>query len=156
MKEKAKAKVKKKPGPKPKNPGGRPRKITEAVLHKLEEGFLMGLTDRECCLFADIVPSTLYNYCQEHPEFLERKELLKEDLKIRAKMNIEEAIKDHKNSSLSQWYLERKSKDEFSISQKIEHSGEMTTKQEVKHDLSKLTTDELKQFMQLLNKTEGE
>lgn len=39
--------------------------------------------------------------------------------------------------------------------QTIEHSGEMTTKQEIKHDLSKLDTKELKALKQLLSKTEG-
>lgn len=152
-----KEKQEKKPGrPKKKNPGGRPKSIDDKILAKLEEGFLIGLTDRECCLYANINPSTLYRYCEENPDFSERKEMLKEQPKIKAKMNIIESINKYKDTDLSKWYLERKSKDEFGAKQTIEHSGEMTTKQEVKHDLSKLTTDELKQFMQLLNKTEGE
>lgn len=138
-----------------KSNAGRPRKITEAVLRKLEEGFMIGLTDRECCLYADIGPTTLYEYCQENPEFANRKEILKEQPKIKAKMNIIQAMYKYKDTDLSKWYLERKSKDEFGTKQTIEHSGEMTTNSKIEHDLSKLTTDELKQFMQLLNKTEG-
>lgn len=55
----------------------RPRKITKETVQKLEEGFLMGLSDREACIYADIAVSTLYNYCKKHKEFSERKELLK-------------------------------------------------------------------------------
>lgn len=153
--EEKKKKTPKKAAPKKKNVGGRPKVIDENVLAKLEEGFLIGLNDRECCLYADINPSTLYRYCEENPEFSERKELLKEQLKIKAKMNIQQAITTHEDSDLSKWYLERKSKDEFGIKQTIEHSGEMTTKQEIKHDLSKLSTQELKEFKKLLSKTEG-
>ena len=52
---------------------GRPRKITEEVVGKLEYGFLMGLSDGEACVYADIAVSTLYDYCKKHKEFSERK-----------------------------------------------------------------------------------
>lgn len=39
---------------------------------------MLGLSDRECCLYADIGESTLYDYCKENPDFSERKEALKE------------------------------------------------------------------------------
>lgn len=87
--------------------------MTDEVIRKLEEGFIKGFSDRQACLFADIAPSTLYKFCQEHPEFSERKELLKEQLKLRAKMNIAAALNEG-NLSLSQWYAERTMKDEFS------------------------------------------
>ena len=32
----------------------RPRKITKETVQKLEEGFLMGLSDREACIYAVI------------------------------------------------------------------------------------------------------
>ena len=40
----------------------RPRKITKETVQKLEEGFLMGLSDREACIYADIAVSTLYDF----------------------------------------------------------------------------------------------
>lgn len=101
------------------NKVGRPTVMTKYVLDKLEMLFAKGLTDREACLIADINPSTLYNYCNENPEFLERKELLKEKVKIKAKLNVEEAIESG-DVDLSKWYLERKAKDEFSVKQMIE------------------------------------
>ena len=105
------------------NKVGRPTVMTDDVLDKLEMLFAKGLTDREACLIADINPSTLYNYCNDHPEFLERKELLKEQIKTQAKLNVAEAI-EKKDIDMSKWYLERKAKDEFSTKQEI--SGDIS------------------------------
>ena len=95
-----------------KNKGGRPTVMTIETIGKLEEAFLSGATDKEACFYADIHPDTLYVYCKENPEFSLRKEALKDSPKLRAKMNIVEAIQGG-DKPLSQWYLERKAKDEF-------------------------------------------
>ena len=71
----------------------RPRKITKETVQKLEEGFLMGLSDREACIYADIAVSTLYDYCKKHKEFSERKELLKDNIKMKSKLNVAHGIK---------------------------------------------------------------
>lgn len=100
------------------NKVGRPSVMTEEVIGKLEELFVKGLSDREACLIANIHPSTLYDYCNANPKFTERKELLKEQVKTQAKLNIAEAI-INKDADMSKWYLERKAKDEFSAKQEI-------------------------------------
>lgn len=92
---------------------GRPPAIDETVLAKLEEGFVKGLSDREACLYAGIHPATLYRYCEEHPDFRERKELLKDQPKIQAKLNVSEAL-EARDKDMSKWYLERRAKEEFS------------------------------------------
>ena len=92
---------------------GRPTVMTSEVLQKLEHGFSCGLTDKEACCYAGICEATLYNYCSSNPEFLERKELLKEQPKIKAKLVIYDALKEG-SVKVAQWYLERKAKDEFS------------------------------------------
>ena len=102
-----------------KNLGGRPTKMTDEVVRKLEEGFVMGLNDAEASLYAGICKQTLYDYCKLHPEFTDRKELLKEQPKIRAKKNITEAI-DKGNITVSQWYMERRSREEFSLKQEVD------------------------------------
>lgn len=101
-----------------KNKGGRPTVMTPETVKKLEYGFLKGLTDAECCLYADISKQTLYDYCEKHPEFTDRKEQLKKQPSIQAKLNVTEAI-DNGDIDLSRWYLERKNKDEFSLKQEI-------------------------------------
>lgn len=106
---------------------GRPTIMTPETISKLEEAFIKGLNDQEACLYAGIGKSTLYNYCQENPTFMERKEQLKNHLKMRAKLNIEEEIVKG-DKPLSQWYLERRAKDEFSTKQEVEHNGDLPVK----------------------------
>jgi hypothetical protein len=97
----------------------RPPKITPAVLSKLEEGFTYSLTDEECCLFADISPKTLYRYIEDNPKFWQRKEILKRQPNITAKMNWTNEIKKWTYNSSKEW-LERKAKSEFSLRQEIQ------------------------------------
>lgn len=104
---------------------GRPTVMTEDVLQKLEFAFMRGLTDLEACLFANIGTTTLYNYCEENPEFRERKEELKKNPTAKAKLNVYEAI-ENKDVDVSKWYLERKAKDEFSTKQEV--SGDIKVK----------------------------
>jgi len=96
-----------------KSNAGRPTKIDENVLHKLEEAFSKGFSDAEACLYADIGTSTLYNYCEKNPKFLERKEALKKTPLMKARSNIYDAI-DSGDIEMSKWYAERKAKKEFS------------------------------------------
>ena len=91
---------------------GRPTVMTPETLRKLEEAFALGCTDLEACTYADISKSTLYDYQQEHPEFVERKELLKENPILLARKSVVEALANDPDLSLR--YLERKKKDEFS------------------------------------------
>ena len=93
--------------------------MTSEVLQKLEYAFASGLSDREASLYAGISESTLYNYCHEHEEFLERKELFKEQTKMKAKLVIAKAIEEG-SLKTAQWYLERKAKDEFSTRQEAD------------------------------------
>lgn len=101
------------------NKVGRPTVMTETVLQKLEYGFMKGLTDEQACSYADIAPSTLYNYCSEHPEFMERKEQLKNNPSLKAKLNIVAAIEGG-DVELSKWWLGRKERNEFSTKQEID------------------------------------
>lgn len=98
---------------------GRPTVMTKATIQKLEDGFMKGLTDEQCCDYADISSSTLYNYCNEHPEFMEKKERLKNSPSVKAKINVVEAIESG-DIELSKWWLERKNKAEFSTKQEID------------------------------------
>lgn len=93
-----------------KNNVGRPTIFNEVTLQKLEEGFKIGLTDEECCAYADIAMSSLYNYQNANPEFLDKKNKWKKNPIAKAKYTIYKNLKDLKTA---QWYLERKCKDEF-------------------------------------------
>ncbi len=106
---------------KPKRKVGRPTIMTPELVEKLETCFAIGASDLEACSFADIPTSTLYNYQKAHPEFVERKERLKERPTLLARQTVVSGMKSDAHLALK--YLERKRKDEFSLKQELEHSG---------------------------------
>jgi len=112
---------------KKKHPGGRPTKMTEAVVEKLQQAFAFGCTDLEACLFADISKDCLYNYQKKYPKFVERKQLLKENPVLQARKSVVNDL-EH-NPDLALKYLERKKKDEFSL--RHEHSHEIVSLEEI-------------------------
>lgn len=122
-----------------KSNAGRPTVMTEAVVNKLEYGFMKGLTDEQCCLYAGISKQTLYDYCHAHPEFVDRKELLKHNPSVQAKINIAEGI-ENGDIDTSKWYLERKEKKEFSTKQELEVAAE------VNNPMAELTLEELRKL----------
>ncbi|QDP60924.1 MAG: hypothetical protein Tp185DCM00d2C31949971_40 [Prokaryotic dsDNA virus sp.] len=71
---------------------GRPTKMTPATVRKLEEAFAYGCTDAEACAYADIAKTTLYEYCEKHPAFTDRKETLKNMPTFKAKRIIYNAL----------------------------------------------------------------
>ena len=101
-----------------KNFVGRPPIINDEVMKKLEQCFSLGSSDLEACIFADISPATLYNYQKEHPEFLERKQLLKEKPILKARNTIVKSLDDPK---IALEYLKAKCKSEFG--QRMEITG---------------------------------
>ena len=103
---------------------GRPTIFNEATLQKLEQGFKIGLTDEECCAYAEIAMSSLYNYQNANPDFLDKKNKWKKNPVAKAKHTIYKNLDDPKTA---QWYLERKCKEEFSI--KVEQEVTNTTPQ---------------------------
>ena len=120
---------------------GRPTKMTQGTVKKLEEAFLRGLSDEEACLYAGISKPTLYDYCDKNSDFLDRKELLKQRVKTRAKLNISKAIEDG-DIDISKWYLERRDKD-FKTKQSVEHEGAI----QVNNPFAELTTEELRKLI---------
>lgn len=103
----------KKKNPEDKKPSGRPTVIDELTLQKLENAFSLGATDEEACFQAGIGTSTLYNYQNAHPEYVERKNQLKERMIFKARAVIDTALNDG-DKDVAKWYLERKKKEEFS------------------------------------------
>lgn len=94
-------------------PTGRPTKLTPETIDKLRTAFLMGCSDIEACLYADISKTALYNYQQKNPDFVDQKEQWKEQLVLKARTVIANAL-NNKDENTAKWYLERKAKNEFS------------------------------------------
>ena len=87
--------------------GGRPTVMTPEVIGKLEECFLIGATDLQACFVAGISKDALYDYQLLHPEFTERKEVLKSMTNFKAKKVLSEKIEEG-DKQTAQWHLERK------------------------------------------------
>tara|TARA_R110002096_G_scaffold428365_2_gene639949 strand:- start:115 stop:486 length:372 start_codon:yes stop_codon:yes gene_type:complete len=77
-----------------KSNAGRPTVMTDEVIRLLEAAFLVGATDLEACIHADISKTSLYEYCQKNDEFAERKETLKNQPTLKAKLIIDGALTD--------------------------------------------------------------
>ena len=75
-----------------KSNAGRPTVMTEGAIRLLEAAFLVGATDLEACVHADISKTSLYKYCEENPEFAERKETLKNQPTLKAKLIVNTAL----------------------------------------------------------------
>ena len=91
----------------------RPTVMTPEVIAKLEEAFAWGCTDIEACLWANIAEKTLYLYQEKNPEFIQRKESLKETPALNSRATVARAVK--RDPKLAIDYLARKKKDEFSL-----------------------------------------
>ena len=100
--------------------------MTEEVLRKLEDAFLLGCSDLEACFAANIAPSTLYKYQEDNPEFLERKQLLKENPIYKARKSVVDKLE--LDADLALKYLERKRKAEFSTREEREVTANFTVK----------------------------
>ena len=98
---------------------GRKTVMTPDVLQKLEDEFKKGHSDEEACLIAGIAISSLYNYQREHPDFVEKKHILKTHPSSLAREIIYDKLV-HGDSDMAKWYAERKMKDEFSTKQETE------------------------------------
>jgi hypothetical protein len=98
---------------------GRPTVMTPKTLDKLREAFLMGCNDKEACVFADISKSTLYDYEKENNDYSDQKETYKSKPVLLARQTIIKAIKNG-DIRVSMWYLERKARDEFGRTNKID------------------------------------
>jgi len=68
--------------------------MTEETVQKLEEAFLMGCPDIEACLYADISRQTLHNYQLANPEFVDRKERLKQNPFMKSRKVLLKALDD--------------------------------------------------------------
>jgi len=108
-------------------PDEKHQSITQEVITKLETAFAMGCQDGEACLFAGVGKTTFYMFQRDNPDFVSRKEHLKQFpiLKAREKIHTELG----KDTHTARWYLERKARDEFGQQIDITHKVELSDEQ---------------------------
>ncbi len=130
-----------------KGKAGRPTKMTDEVVKKLVACFSNGFSDQLACDHVGIDKVTLYNYCDKNPEFSTIKERLKKNPVAAATLNIVKAI-DNGDVKASQWYLERKCKDEFSIRTEVDNKEQAVKKVFITEEEAKACDDHI---MQVIN-----
>lgn len=117
------------------------------MVKKLVACFSNGFSDQLACDHVGITKQTLYNYCDKNPEFLTIKERLKKNPVAAATLNIVKAI-DNGDVKASQWYLERKCKDEFSIRTEVDNKEQAVKKVFITEEETKACDDHI---MQVIN-----
>jgi len=93
------------------NKVGRPTKMTEDTVSKLEHAFSIGADVSAACLYADITRDTYYRYIKDNKQLSDRFEQLREKPVLKAYQTI---AKDLDKTETAKWFLERKRKHEFS------------------------------------------
>lgn len=102
----------------------KPRVVTEECLQKLKEAFLVGASDVEAALVADIAVSSLYNYQKEHPEFVAKKEAWKKTPTYHARVTLSRAVQRDPKIALE--YVRNKESHEFTTASKTTVSADET------------------------------
>lgn len=100
---------------------GRKSKLTPDTLSKLEDAFMNAFTDEMACLYAGISLATLYRYCEENPEFRDRKEALKLTPDLAAQKQL---IKGIDTTDGARFWATHKMRD-FSPKLQLQHSGKV-------------------------------
>lgn len=88
---------------------GRPPKINDDCVNKLEQAFAIGATDTEACCFAGISRQAYYVYVKKNPDFLDRVNQLKSRLPMKAKTELARLIQNGNEKAIF-WYLDRANK----------------------------------------------
>lgn len=112
-------------------------KLTPEVVGKLKEAFAIGATIEQACFYAEIHPSTYYDWVKKNPELSEEFDKMKEKMPLKAKENIAKKIHGQPtlgDIGLSKWLLERKESDVYGDKTKIEHSGEIRSGEKNEED----------------------
>ena len=102
---------------------GRPTKMTPETMQKLEQGFLLGCTDLEACLYAGISPRTLYNYQEDNPDFVQRKEMLKSNPVMKARKVILDSL-ERGDVATANKVIDRKEGSKLNLKGDLKHEHE--------------------------------
>jgi len=120
---------------------GRPTVMTDDTLQKLNDAYSIGLSDVKACAYTGITVSTLHNYQNANPKFIEEKEALRLKPDLLAQQTIVTALNDPQHA----WrWLEKKDKD-FMPTSKVEHGGRVEVA-----DLTEEMSEEEKNAMAIL------
>jgi len=92
---------------------GRPTKLTEDTVKKLESVFNLDVTVTTACAYAGISRETYYSWLKENPEFSDRMAKAQEYARIAAGNVVMNAIVRDKDVATARWWLEKRYPEEF-------------------------------------------
>lgn len=118
-----------------KSNAGRKTKMSKETLQKLEQVFAMDGSDEEACFYADISPTTLYTYQLKHPEFLERKNALRNKPILAARQTVIKGLDDVDTAFK---YLKCKKRDEFAEKTITEDTGVKDSLENIANEIKKI------------------
>lgn len=93
--------------------GGRPSKLIDSRVGKLEVAFMRDFTVEEACSFAGIHRDTYYEWRRDYPWFSDRMDAAQNYLLTAAKHNLAERVIRYKDADISKWLLERRQKKRY-------------------------------------------
>lgn len=114
---------------------GRPTVITPAVVGKLVAALQNGFTKKQAAEYAEISRDALYDAIKRDEEFKNKIHRAQEHLNYKSREVIAKAITEGDTSS-AKWWLERKSKTEFSLRQEVTGKNGNAIKSETVVDIS--------------------
>ena len=105
--------------------------MTPETIARLEHAFTLGCTDLEAAFYAGINVDTMYKYQNRHPEFVARKNALKQSMVYQARETIRKNLTcdDKKERGITaRWLLEKKAPEEFGSKAEltVNHSGSLS------------------------------
>lgn len=124
---------------------GRPTKINQETVRKLEMTASLDCTVSEMCFYADISRDTYYRWMKENKELSDRLTGLRNRPILKARQEVIKGLEGNPEFALK--YLERKLPGEFGIRQKIE--GVQVQQVTTLMDVIKLANDENNPYSKL-------
>jgi len=91
-----------------------PSKLNATTVNRMDQAFSIGASIPEACYYAKISRSTYDDWCLWFPVLKKRWEDLQQRPILKARRTIYDSLD---NPDVAKWFLERKSKDEFSTKQ---------------------------------------
>ncbi len=92
---------------------GRPTKLTEDTVKKLESVFKLDAPVKTACAYAGISRETYYTWLKENDGFSDRMAKAQEYARIAAGNVVMNAIVQDRDVSTARWWLEKRYPDEF-------------------------------------------
>lgn len=114
------------------------RKIDDKIIDKLLYAFSIGCNNVEACAYAEIGESTLYTLIRDNPDLKERIERAKHKQVLKALIASDKLLDDG-DPIQTRWILERRKRDEYTLSHdiNISASGNLSIedRQQALHDM---------------------